>query len=76
MVSACRYDNTRFHGHIPSYHLTMPRAFHRWDGHLYRRGLKICATSWMQCPILRQGLLFHSQLQGATQSATEHPQSC
>eukprot|EP00429_Kryptoperidinium_foliaceum_P094885 CAMPEP_0176194308 /NCGR_PEP_ID=MMETSP0121_2-20121125/5934_1 /TAXON_ID=160619 /ORGANISM="Kryptoperidinium foliaceum, Strain CCMP 1326" /LENGTH=98 /DNA_ID=CAMNT_0017533051 /DNA_START=78 /DNA_END=374 /DNA_ORIENTATION=+ len=25
----------------------MPRAFHRWDGHLYRRGLKICATSWM-----------------------------
>lgn len=42
-----RYDNTRFHGHIPSYHLTMPRAFHRWDGHLYRRGLKICATSWM-----------------------------
>lgn len=43
-----RYDNTRFHGYIPSYHLTMPRALHRWDGHLYRRGLKICATSWMR----------------------------
>lgn len=42
-----RYDNTRFHGYIPAYHLTMPRTFHRWDGHLYRRGLKICATSWM-----------------------------
>lgn len=41
-----RYDNTRFHGYIPSYHLTMPRALHRWDGHLYRRGVKICATSW------------------------------
>lgn len=43
-----RYDNTRFHGYIPAYHLTMPRAFHRWDGHLYRRGLKICATSWLR----------------------------
>lgn len=43
-----RYDNTRFHGQIPAYHLTMPRAFHRWDGHLYRRGIKICATSWMK----------------------------
>lgn len=41
-----RYDNTRFHGYIPGYHLTMPRALHRWDGNLYRRGLKICATSW------------------------------
>lgn len=26
----------------------MPRAFHRWDGHMYRRGLKICATSWLR----------------------------
>merc|ERR1712014_51946 len=41
-----RYDNTRFNGYIPGYHLTMPRALHRWDGHRYRRGLKICATSW------------------------------
>merc|ERR1712014_424871 len=41
-----RYDNTRFYGYIPSYRLSMPRAFYRWDGHLYRRGLKICATSW------------------------------
>lgn len=43
-----RYDNTRFYGRIPAYHLTMPRALHRWDGHLYKRGLKICATSWMR----------------------------
>lgn len=43
-----RYDNTRFNGYIPTYHLTMPRAFRRWDGHLYRRGLKIYATSWMR----------------------------
>jgi len=43
-----RYDNTRFHGYIPSYHLAMPRAFHRWDGKLFRRGLKVCATSWMR----------------------------
>lgn len=42
-----RYDNTRFHGYIPAYHLTMARAFHRWDGRLFRRGLKICATSWI-----------------------------
>mmetsp|Transcript_12306 Transcript_12306/g.38441 ORF Transcript_12306/g.38441 Transcript_12306/m.38441 type:complete len:443 (+) Transcript_12306:177-1505(+) len=41
-----RYDNTRFHGYIPGYHLTMPRALHEWDGRKYRRGLKICATSW------------------------------
>jgi len=41
-----RYDNTRFNGFIPSYHLTMPRLFHKWDGHLFRRGLKIYATSW------------------------------
>jgi len=43
-----RYDNTRFNGYIPSYHLSMPRAFHRWDGHKFRRGVKICATSWMR----------------------------
>lgn len=43
-----RYDNTRFHGFIPAYHLTMARAFHRWDGHLFRRGLKLSATSWMR----------------------------
>lgn len=43
-----RYDNTRFHGYIPAYHLSMPRAFHQWDGHKYRRGLKICATSWLR----------------------------
>merc|ERR1711933_295993 len=41
-----RYDNTRFHGYIPAYHLTTPRTFHRWDGQKYRRGLKICATTW------------------------------
>jgi small subunit ribosomal protein S29 len=43
-----RYDNTRFHGYIPGYHLSMPRALHRWDGHKFRRGLKICATSWQK----------------------------
>lgn len=41
-----RYDNTRFYGYIPAYHLTMPRTLHAWDGGKYRRGLKICATSW------------------------------
>eukprot|EP00434_Breviolum_minutum_P018554 symbB.v1.2.016364.t3/scaffold1243.1/size129491/6 len=41
-----RYDNTRFNGYIPAFHLSMPRALHRWDGHKFRRGLKICATSW------------------------------
>jgi len=44
-VSA-RYDNTRFHGHIPAYHLTMPRLFSKWDGKEYKRGLKLYATSW------------------------------
>ena len=34
--------------YIPSYHLSMPRAFHRWDGHQYKRGLKICATTWQK----------------------------
>lgn len=43
-----RYDNTRYHGYIPAYHLSMPRALHEWDGHKYRRGLKICATSWFR----------------------------
>eukprot|EP00931_Biecheleriopsis_adriatica_P086332 TRINITY_DN61026_c0_g1_i1.p1 TRINITY_DN61026_c0_g1~~TRINITY_DN61026_c0_g1_i1.p1 ORF type:complete len:523 (-),score=101.19 TRINITY_DN61026_c0_g1_i1:46-1614(-) len=43
-----RYDNTRFNGYIPAYHLSMPRALHRWDGNKYRRGLKICATSWQR----------------------------
>eukprot|EP00929_Paragymnodinium_shiwhaense_P058788 TRINITY_DN29457_c0_g1_i1.p1 TRINITY_DN29457_c0_g1~~TRINITY_DN29457_c0_g1_i1.p1 ORF type:complete len:560 (+),score=94.81 TRINITY_DN29457_c0_g1_i1:118-1797(+) len=54
-----RYDNTRFHGYIPAFHLSMPRMFHRWDGHLYRRGLKICATSWakMQRRDYKPGLL-------------------
>lgn len=43
-----RYDNTRYHGYIPAYHLAMPRAFHRWDGHQYKRGLRLHATSWMR----------------------------
>ncbi|CAJ1384693.1 unnamed protein product [Effrenium voratum] len=43
-----RYDNTRFNGYIPAYHLSMPRALHRWDGRKYRRGLKLCATSWQR----------------------------
>merc|ERR1712039_1031597 len=43
-----RYDNTRYTGYIPSYHLTMPRALQYWDGHHFKRGLKICATSWQR----------------------------
>ncbi|CAK9113833.1 unnamed protein product [Durusdinium trenchii] len=43
-----RYDNTRFNGYIPAYHLSMPRALHRWDGHRFQRGLKLCATSWQR----------------------------
>merc|ERR550534_460268 len=41
-----RYDNTRFYGHIPAYHLTLPRLFSKWDGHHFKRGVKLYATSW------------------------------
>lgn len=41
-----RYDNTRFGGYIPAYHLSMMRNFSAFDGHEYRRGVKLCATSW------------------------------
>lgn len=44
-VSA-RYDNTIFNGYIPSYHLSLPRILGRWDGHEFKRGLKLFATSW------------------------------
>ena len=44
-VSA-RYDNTTFNGYIPSYHLSLPRILCRWDGHEFKRGLKLYATSW------------------------------
>ena len=39
-----RYDNTRFNGHIPGYHLAMARVFARpWR---LKRGLNLFATSW------------------------------
>ena len=44
-VSA-RYDNTQFNGYIPSYHLSLPRLLCRWDGHEFKRGVKLYATTW------------------------------
>lgn len=44
-VSA-RYDNTVFNGYIPSYHLALSRLLSRWDGHEFKRGVKLFATSW------------------------------
>ena len=41
-----RYDNTSFNGYIPSYHLALPRMLSRWDGHEFKRGLKLYATTW------------------------------
>jgi small subunit ribosomal protein S29 len=41
-----RYENTIFNGYIPSYHLSLPRMLCRWDGHEFKRGLKLYATSW------------------------------
>uniref|UniRef100_A0A0G4HZP7 Small ribosomal subunit protein mS29 n=1 Tax=Chromera velia CCMP2878 TaxID=1169474 RepID=A0A0G4HZP7_9ALVE len=40
------YDSTQFDGWIPAYHLTMPRLLCRWDGGQFKRGVKVCATSW------------------------------
>jgi small subunit ribosomal protein S29 len=44
-VSA-RYDNTVFNGYIPNYHLALSRMLSRWDGHEYKRGVKLFSTSW------------------------------
>lgn len=41
-----RYDNTIFNGYIPSYHLSLPRILSRWDGHEFKRGVKLFANSW------------------------------
>jgi small subunit ribosomal protein S29 len=41
-----RYDNTIFNGYIPSYHLSVPRLLSRWDGHEFKRGLKLFSTTW------------------------------
>ena len=41
-----RYDNTLFNGYIPSYHLSVPRMLSRWDGHEFKRGLKLFSTTW------------------------------
>ncbi|CAD7939008.1 unnamed protein product [Amoebophrya sp. A120] len=41
-----RYDGTRFGGYIPAYHLSMCRRFCDFDGHRFKRGLKLYSTSW------------------------------
>ncbi len=41
-----RYDNTVFNGYIPSYHLGLSRLLSRWDGHEFKRGVKLFSTSW------------------------------
>ena len=41
-----RYDNTIYNGYIPSYHLSVPRMLSRWDGHEFKRGLKLFSTCW------------------------------
>jgi small subunit ribosomal protein S29 len=41
-----RYDNTIFNGYIPSYHLSLARMLCRWDGHEFKRGVKLYATTW------------------------------
>ncbi|KAF8822824.1 hypothetical protein IE077_002472 [Cardiosporidium cionae] len=33
------YENTKYDGWIPSYHLSMPRLFFKWDGDEYKRAL-------------------------------------
>ncbi|KAK2197129.1 bifunctional Ribosomal protein S23-S29 [Babesia duncani] len=43
-----RYDETKFNGWIPSYHLAMVRLFSHFDGAQYKRGLKLVATSWQR----------------------------
>lgn len=43
-----KYEGTRFNGWIPSYHLSMPRLFSKFDSSQYVRGLKIFATSWQR----------------------------
>ena len=58
-VSA-RYDNTIFNGYIPSYHLSVPRMLSRWDGHEFKRGLKLFATSWAK----RNRRQFNAELLG------------
>ena len=41
-----RYDDTRFNGYIPGYHLCMSRLFSRFDGEKYKRGVLLHSTSW------------------------------
>ncbi|PHJ20982.1 ribosomal death-associated protein [Cystoisospora suis] len=42
-----RYEGSRYNGYIPSYHLSTPRLLSRFDDiHQFKRGVKICATSW------------------------------
>ncbi|KAK1937535.1 hypothetical protein X943_002669 [Babesia divergens] len=39
-----KYDNTKFNGWIPSYHLAMPRLFSKFDGEQYRNGKSYART--------------------------------
>ncbi|CEL94235.1 unnamed protein product [Vitrella brassicaformis CCMP3155] len=41
-----KYENTKYNGYIPAFHLTMPRLFHKWDGWQLKRGIKVAATCW------------------------------
>eukprot|EP00371_Babesia_bovis_P000640 XP_001609287.1 hypothetical protein [Babesia bovis T2Bo] len=41
-----KYDNTKFNGWIPSYHLAMPRLFSKFDGNHYKRGAYNVAISY------------------------------
>ncbi|GFE55367.1 ribosomal protein death-associated 3, putative [Babesia ovis] len=41
-----KYENTKFNGWIPSYHLAMPKLFSKFDGEEYRKGVKLVATTW------------------------------
>ncbi|KAL8274173.1 hypothetical protein Esti_002015 [Eimeria stiedai] len=41
-----RYENTKFNGRVPAYHLSLPRLLSPYNGTQFKRGLKIVATSW------------------------------
>ncbi|XP_026190085.1 uncharacterized protein LOC34618445 [Cyclospora cayetanensis] len=41
-----RYEETKFGGRIPAYHLALPRLLSPYNGAQFKRGLKIVATSW------------------------------
>ncbi|AFZ80477.1 hypothetical protein BEWA_033300 [Theileria equi strain WA] len=45
-----KYEGTKFGGWIPSYHLSMPRLFYKFDGDQFKNGYKLLATSWTRNP--------------------------